>query len=61
MGSLEILKLCTAIICAFDKNTPQREFEVLAYEQACRTLEIVLKDFCKVWEMDTDELESYQR
>jgi len=61
MGSLEILKLCAAIICAFDRTKPQREFEVLAYEQACRTLEVVLRDFLQVWESDTNELESYQR
>ena len=61
MGTLEILKLCTAVICVFDKTKPQREFEVLAYEQACRTLQVVLKGFCEVWEKDTNELESYQR
>lgn len=61
MGTLELLRLCTAVICTFGSNRTLREFELLAYEQACRTLETVLRDHRKIWENETDEFESYQR
>jgi hypothetical protein len=52
------LQACTAIICTYADRRPLQEFEQLAYEQACRTLESVLKDFRKFWEV-TDEAENY--
>lgn len=55
-----VVQTCAALVCTLADKKPLQEFEVLAYEQACRTLESVLKDFRNFWEM-TDEAESYQK
>ncbi len=58
MDTQVVLQSCTAIICTFVDRKPLQEFELLAYEQACRTLESVLKDFRSVWEIP-NESEDY--
>jgi len=55
-----ILQTCTAIVCMYADKKPLQEFELLAYEQACCTLESVLKDFRSVWETP-NEFENYTR
>jgi len=57
-----VLQTCTALVILFNKrDTVLQEFEMLAYEQACRTIESTLKDFRDVWETPNEkELESYQ-
>ena len=54
-----VLQTCTALVIIFNKKEHLREFELLAYEQACRILESTLKDFREIW--DHGELENYQR
>lgn len=54
----QITRACLIIVCRYaDKGTLQ-EFELLMYEQACRTLESVLKDFRKTWE-NANEFENH--
>ena len=55
-----VVQSCVAVVCMYANKQPLREFEVLAYEQACRTLESVLKDFRNFWEV-TNEAENYQK
>lgn len=54
-----LLKNCTEIICSFANKNFLQEFELLAYEQACRTLESILKDFRQTWEVLNDESDDY--
>lgn len=58
MDTQVVLQSCTAIICTLANNQPLQEFELFAYEQACRTLESVLKDFRTAWETP-NEFENY--
>lgn len=53
-----VLQICAAVVCKFANKAPLQEFELLAYEQACRTLESVLCDFRKTWET-RNESENY--
>lgn len=57
---MNIIELCMVIICTFAKreNTLQ-EFELLVYEQACRTIEELLKNTRKEWRVEIDEFENY--
>ena len=54
-----ILSTCTALVITFNKKPNLQEFEVLAYEQACRVLEEALKDFREMWQHG--KLENYPR
>jgi len=46
-----ILATSLQIIAAYSNHTtPLQEFEVLAYVQACRVSEILLRDFREAWE-----------
>lgn len=49
-----VIQTCTAIVCTFAVKKPLQEFELLAYEQACRTLESVLADFRSNWETSNE-------
>lgn len=53
-----LIQTCTLVIYTFANKSPLQEFELLAYEQACRTLESVLTDFRKNWE-SSNESENY--
>ena len=55
-----VVNACVCVINKFSDVAPLQEFEVLAYEQACRTLETILKDFRETWETN-DELENFTR
>ena len=39
-----------------EKEQALREFELLAYEQACRTAECFLREVRETWEKEEDEL-----
>lgn len=45
-----VVDSCIYVLDIFSEKQPLQEFELLAYEQACRTLETVLKDFRETWE-----------
>lgn len=53
-----LIQTCTLVVHTFANKGPLQEFELLAYEQACRTLESLLSDFRKNWE-NTNESENY--
>ncbi|KKK52343.1 hypothetical protein LCGC14_3105870 [marine sediment metagenome] len=53
-----VIQVCATLVCKFSDKKSLQEFELLAYEQACRTLESVLGDFRKTWEA-TNEFENY--
>ncbi|KKK73185.1 hypothetical protein LCGC14_2896360 [marine sediment metagenome] len=55
-----IVPVCMVLVCKYADKKPLQEFELLAYEQACCTLESVLKDFRKIWET-TNEFENYSK
>jgi hypothetical protein len=42
---IEIIKSCAVIISVFSKKKFLTEYELFAYEQACRTMESVLRKF----------------
>ena len=56
-----VLQTCTALVIIFNKKETLQEFELLAYEQACRILESTLKDFREMWEKNYGEFENYTR
>lgn len=54
-----VLQHSVIVIALFaNRERPLQGFELLAYEQACRTIESVLKDFRDTWETK-DETENY--
>ncbi len=60
MDVQHVTNTCIAIIHNFSNKQSLQEFELLTYEQACRTLETVLKDFREVWETQ-NELGDFKR
>jgi hypothetical protein len=54
-----VLQTCTALVVAFRARQNLREFELLAYEQACRILETTLKEFRETWEEKDEELGNF--
>lgn len=56
----ELLQICSIIIYCFSKKKNLSEFELLAYEQVCRTTEVVFKIIRKSLEEVENESEDYQ-
>lgn len=52
------LQASAAVIAVLANKRPLQEFELLAYEQACRVVESLLKECREAWE-ETDEAENY--
>ena len=49
------VEVSAVIVCLFYNKQPLQEFELLAYVQACRMLEVTLKDCRQIWEGVADE------
>ena len=56
---MDVLGNCVALVTVLSKKATLQEFELLAYEQACRVIETTLKDFRETW--DDGELESFKK
>ena len=56
MNIQELLNVCLHIIHTFGPKNKLSECEFMAYEQACMSIEIILKKFRETWET-TDEPE----
>jgi len=57
---MELIDSCVALVTVLGKKESLQEFELLAYEQACRVIEVTLKDFRETWQ-NGEELENYKR
>jgi len=58
-----VLQMSMAAIshfCEAQDHRTLQEFEVLAYEQACRTYETLMRDFRTTWEGQKDGLRENQ-
>lgn len=53
-----ILQVSVDTIVMFSQKQNLSEYEFLAYEQACRTIEVLLKSHRMIWEKQLDELEN---
>jgi hypothetical protein len=58
MNFENLIQSCAYVICIFGNKSNLREFELFAYEQACRTLENLLKLYNEASEGQS-EPESY--
>jgi hypothetical protein len=60
MDANVIMQVSAAVVCVLGSpNRTFRGFEFRVYEEACRTLEVMLEDFRKTWEDEPDEAENY--
>ena len=56
---MTVIESCVALISVLGKKNTLQEFELLAYEQACRVVEVSLKEIRENIS-DEGEFESYK-
>ncbi len=60
MDIKSLIEICTVIVITFNKKGKNMQgFEMLVYEQACRMLEDIFKDFRKTQEEHNAGPENY--
>ena len=55
MEPQQVLSCATDTVTAFADKIDLNEFEMLAYEQACRNVESLLKSYRKAWERNNPD------
>ncbi len=53
-----VLQAAFGVMAILGQKGNLTEYEVLAYEQACRTIEVLLKSHRELWEKHFGELEN---
>jgi len=54
-----VLQMATGMMATYAEAMSSRtlsEYEMLAYEQACRAYEVIMRDFRNMWEKQHNEL-----